>query len=103
MRRCLARLTVTTRNWRATQGRILEEIRRAEFVAVDLELTGLHVKSERFIGIDRCYAAHREGARTFLPVQVGICAARRDPSRSSGSGCHWVLSPVSVYVFPRDS
>jgi poly(A)-specific ribonuclease len=69
---------------------------------VDLELTGLHVKSERFIGIDRCYAAHREGAKTFLPVQVGICAARRDEKKSSDGGCHWVLSPVSMYVFPPE-
>mmetsp|Transcript_24345 Transcript_24345/g.54236 ORF Transcript_24345/g.54236 Transcript_24345/m.54236 type:complete len:600 (+) Transcript_24345:129-1928(+) len=104
MRRACARLSVTTRNWGAVQGQILDDIRRAEFVAVDLELTGLHVKSERFIGIDRCYSAHRDGARTFLPVQLGICAARRDPDRTSPDGsCHWILSPASLYVFPRDS
>lgn len=103
MQRCAARLTVTVKNWRSLQAGILEEIRRAEFVAVDLELTGLHVKSERFIGIDRCYGAHRDGAKTFLPVQVGICAARRDPEKTSpNGGCHWILSPVSLYVFPRD-
>lgn len=87
------------------QGKILDEVRRAEFVAVDLELTGLHVKAERFIGIDRCYSAHRDGAKTFLPVQVGICAARRDMTRSgpNGTGCHWVLSPVSLYIFPREA
>lgn len=103
MRRALARLTVTSQNWQALQGRVLEEVRKAEFIAVDLELTGLHLKSERFIGIDRCYSAHRDGAKTFLPVQVGICAARRDPSRAppGSSGCHWILSPVSLYVFPR--
>jgi len=62
------------------------------------------VKSERFIGIDRCYGAHRDGAKTFLPVQVGICAARRDPTRSSpNGGCHWIFSPFSLYVFPRDA
>lgn len=104
MRRCAARLAVTTKNWRSVQRRVLEEIRRAEFVSVDLELTGLHVKNERFIGIDRCYSAHREGARTFLPVQVGVCAARRDPEKSSANGgCHWILSPVSLYVFPREA
>lgn len=104
MRRACARLTVTCSNWRSVQGHIQEEIRRAEFVAVDLELTGLHMKSERFIGIDRCYSAHRDGARTFLPVQVGICAARRDPTRATPEGgCHWIFSPVSLYIFPRDS
>mmetsp|Transcript_16781 Transcript_16781/g.36072 ORF Transcript_16781/g.36072 Transcript_16781/m.36072 type:complete len:621 (-) Transcript_16781:134-1996(-) len=104
MRRCCARLTVTAQNWRSVQSRVLEDIRKAEFVAIDLELTGLHVKSERFIGIDRCYSAHREGAQTFLPVQVGICAARRDPEKSKKNGAaHWILSPVSIYVFPRDA
>eukprot|EP00927_Polykrikos_kofoidii_P065740 TRINITY_DN61455_c0_g1_i1.p1 TRINITY_DN61455_c0_g1~~TRINITY_DN61455_c0_g1_i1.p1 ORF type:complete len:588 (+),score=101.97 TRINITY_DN61455_c0_g1_i1:117-1880(+) len=104
MRRACMRLTVTTRNWKASQSQILEEIRRAEFVAVDLELTGLHIKSERFIGIDRCYSAHREGVRTFMPVQVGLCAARRDPSKTTpGGGCHWILSPYSMYVFPRET
>jgi poly(A)-specific ribonuclease len=104
MRRCVSRLAVTSKNWRTVQSQVLEEIRRAEFVAVDLELTGLHVKNERFIGIDRCYNAHREGARTFLPVQVGVCAARRDPSKSSpNGGTHWILSPVSLYVFPREA
>ncbi|CAL1164139.1 unnamed protein product [Cladocopium goreaui] len=80
---------------------VLEEVRRAEFVAFDLELTGLHVKNERFIGVERCYSAHREGARTFLPVQVGLCAARRDPAKSTGTSAHWILSPVSLYVFPQ--
>jgi len=103
MRRTCARLTVTSRNWTAALPRIREEIRRAEFVAVDLELTGLHMRAERYIGIDRCYSAHREGARAFLPVQVGICAARRVPDRGPPGGCHWVLSPASVYVFPRDT
>jgi len=103
MRRVAARLTVTSRNWQAVQQRAVEEVKRAEFVTVDLELTGLHLKSERFIGIDRCYAAHRAGAQTFLPVQVGLCAARRDPSKSGPDGSsHWVLSPFSIYVFPRD-
>ncbi|CAE8712505.1 unnamed protein product [Polarella glacialis] len=104
MQRALARLSVTTKNWRAVQSQVLEEVRRAEFVAFDLELTGLHVKNERFIGIDRCYAAHREGAKTFVPVQVGICASRRCPDRSiPGGSTHWILSPVSLYVFPRES
>ncbi|CAK9040337.1 Poly(A)-specific ribonuclease PARN (Deadenylating nuclease) (Deadenylation nuclease) (Polyadenylate-specific ribonuclease) [Durusdinium trenchii] len=59
---------------------VLEEVRQAEFVAFDLELTGLHVKNERFIGVERCYTAHREGAQTFLPVQAdgwALCSAAR--------------------------
>ena len=65
---------------------MLSELRRAEFVAVDLELTGLHAKAERFIGVERCYAAHRTGAQAFVPVQLGLCAARRCPKRSRERG-----------------
>mmetsp|Transcript_23095 Transcript_23095/g.37608 ORF Transcript_23095/g.37608 Transcript_23095/m.37608 type:complete len:588 (-) Transcript_23095:16-1779(-) len=101
MRRAVARLTLSQQNWKQVNKQVLEEVRRAEFVAFDLELTGLHVKNERFIGVERCYSAHREGAQTFLPVQVGLCAARRDPAKSTETSAHWILSPVSLYVFPQ--
>lgn len=103
MRRAATRLAISLRNWNSTHPLILEEIQRAEFVAIDLEYTGLHVKNERFIGIDRCYEAHKKGAQTFMPVQVGICAARRRPNPSGDQGCHWILSPASIYIFPRES
>eukprot|EP00439_Symbiodinium_sp_Y106_P044270 s1661_g5.t1 len=102
MRRAIARLSISARDWKDVHRQVLDEVRRAEFIALDLELTGLHVKNERFIGIERCYSAHRDGAKTFLPVQVGLCAARRDPTRSRAGSSHWILSPVSLYVFPRD-
>mmetsp|Transcript_63158 Transcript_63158/g.150585 ORF Transcript_63158/g.150585 Transcript_63158/m.150585 type:complete len:600 (+) Transcript_63158:149-1948(+) len=101
MQRALLRRTATTRNWHVVRPSLAEEIRKAEFVSVDLELTGLHVRPERYIGIERCYGAHREGARTFTPVQVGVCAARRVPEKASKGSAHWVLSPGSIYVFPR--
>ncbi|CAJ1364460.1 unnamed protein product [Effrenium voratum] len=103
MRRALARLSASRQNWKEVNHEVLAELRKAEFVALDLELTGLHLKNERFIGVERCYSAHREGAKTFLPVQVGLCAARRDFSKGGPESCHWVLSPVSLYVFPREA
>ncbi|CEM34441.1 unnamed protein product [Vitrella brassicaformis CCMP3155] len=75
---------------------ILKAIREAEFVTIDLELTGLHSRDERFVGVERCYEAHAEGARQFLPVQVGICTARRSPSDPS----RWLLTPSSIYIYP---
>ena len=35
------------------------------------------LKNERFIGVERCYSAHREGAKTFLPVQARAGRLRR--------------------------
>jgi len=93
--RSAVRRAITSAQWSSAQPGLIAAIEAADFVAIDLELTGLHKNSERHIGIEQCYSAHREGAGTFLPVQVGICAARRD-------GNHWHLTPASIYVYPGD-
>uniref|UniRef100_A0A0G4I3Z5 Poly(A)-specific ribonuclease RNA-binding domain-containing protein n=1 Tax=Chromera velia CCMP2878 TaxID=1169474 RepID=A0A0G4I3Z5_9ALVE len=95
-RRCA--LITSRKTWDGRVNSLLQKLKEAEFVAVDLELTGLHLKNERFVGVDRCYQAHCEGAKTFLPVQIGLCAAKRaqnDPYK-------WILTPASVYIYPRN-
>ena len=95
--RSFARRNITSRNWSALEPVILQQLAKAEFFTVDLELTGLHSRNERFIGVDRCYDGHAEGARQFIPVQLGLCGAYRpDPSKN-----HWTLMPISVYLYPR--
>ena len=68
---------------------ILASIEAAEFIAVDLELTGLHRKFKRFIGEQDCYSAHRESAQEFMPLQVtsyvAECAQEHAVVRRSGS------------------
>ncbi|KAL8272691.1 hypothetical protein Esti_003395 [Eimeria stiedai] len=83
--------------WHRHLPQLREVLRKAEFVALDLELTGLHARAEKFLGVDQCYAAHTEGARSFMPVQLGLCAARRSESDAS----RWTLSPASIYIFPQ--
>lgn len=104
--------------WRRHLPQLREVLQKAEFVSLDLEMTGmrllssrrggrsysaskgahsasasaqggaavklkcfslagLHARSEKFLGVDRCYVAHAAGARGFMPVQLGLCAARR--------------------------
>ncbi|PFH38455.1 CAF1 family ribonuclease [Besnoitia besnoiti] len=84
----------------AHRTRAEEVIAKAEFIALDVELTGLHVKHEKYLGVERCYEAHCEGARNFLPVQLGLCAARR---ASPAEPHRWILTPASVYMFPREA
>ncbi|KAL8454569.1 hypothetical protein Emed_000290 [Eimeria media] len=84
--------------WHRHLPQLREVLRKAEFVALDLELTGLHARAEKFLGVDQCYAAHSEGARSFMPVQLGLCAARRSESDAS----RWILSPASIYIFPQN-
>ncbi|EPT28730.1 CAF1 family ribonuclease [Toxoplasma gondii ME49] len=92
--------TTNRESWPTHLEALREVLAKAEFVALDVELTGLHMKNEKFLGVDRCYEAHCEGAKNFLPVQLGLCAARR---ASAAEPHKWILTPASVYMFPRDA
>jgi len=87
---------VSRRNWKELRPKLLSAIADADFVSFDYELTGLHSKNERFIGLSQSYDAHCQGARAFIPVQLGLCSAKLD--RISG---RWSLTPISVYLFPN--
>ena len=88
---------ISRRNWTESKPLLISAIREADFVSFDYELTGLHEKNERFLGVDMAYDAHAEGVKRFLPVQLGICASRFD----SGTGT-WELTPASIYLYPTD-
>ena len=88
---------ITRGNWDTEASKFLSALHQADFVSFDFELTGLYMKSsERFIGADSCYEAYADGARNFLPVQLGMCAGRRNVDGS------WRLSPISAFVLPSD-
>ncbi|KAF8821641.1 CAF1 family ribonuclease [Cardiosporidium cionae] len=93
-----SRTVTSIETWNTHLPFLLGAIRKSEFVSIDLELTGLHTRNERFIGVERCYEAHKEGANSFVPLQIGICAARR----SEASSRKWILTPSSIYIFPRE-
>lgn len=87
---------VSRRQWQTIQPNILRTLSDSDFVAFDYELTGLHSKTERFIGLAQSYEAHCQGVRTFIPVQLGLCSGKFN--RESG---RWALSPVSIYLYPN--
>ena len=88
---------ISKANWETEASRFMSVLAKADFVSFDFEFSGLYMKSsERFIGADACYEAYAEGARNFLPVQLGMCAGRRDPDG------RLVLSPISAYILPSD-
>jgi len=89
------RRAISSKQWPQTAPGLIAALSAADFVAFDMELTGLFKNTERHIGIEQCYSAHREGAGTFMPVQIGLCAARRE-------GNHWQLTPASIYVWPGE-
>jgi poly(A)-specific ribonuclease len=86
---------ISKKNWEAVHPNLLRAIESADFISFDYELTGLHIKNDRYLGLDVAYAAHSEGVKSYIPVQLGICAARFDTLRQK-----WILTPASIYLYP---
>ncbi|XP_952039.1 uncharacterized protein TA14515 [Theileria annulata] len=90
------RSNVTTRPlWDLHSGIITELIERSDFVALDVEYTGLHVKDERFIGVDKCYESHSLGAKKFIPCQIGLTMAKYENDL-------WKLTTTSLFTIPSE-
>lgn len=77
-------------------------IEACDFVAIDLEMTGLFPSEETAYKIHNL-DDHQEryeklccSAKSFLPSQVGLCCFRWDEST-----CSYVASTFNFYVFPR--
>ena len=95
LRRPQKHQTVSFRNWETVWPSLKTAIKEADFVSVDYELTGLHEKQdERYVGIPQSYEAHCQGVKKFIPIQLGICAAKFRDNK-------WTLTPASIYMQPR--
>lgn len=84
---------VSRQTWAQRYPQICRDIEESEFVGIDLELSGLHHRQERYVGTEACYSAHREGARAFIPLQLGLCCVKKE-------GNTLKLVSHSMYVFP---
>ncbi|EAN32959.1 CAF1 family ribonuclease family protein [Theileria parva strain Muguga] len=90
------RSNVTTKPlWDLHSVIITELIERSDFVALDVEYTGLHVKDERFIGVDKCYESHSLGAKKFIPCQIGLTMAKYENNI-------WNLTTTSLFTIPSE-
>ncbi|EUD69491.1 hypothetical protein C922_00354 [Plasmodium inui San Antonio 1] len=70
--------SVNVNNWNDIHKEIIHKIHESDFVSIDVEYTGLHLKDERYISIDSSYEAHCYGAKSFFPCQIGITVARKN-------------------------
>ncbi|CAD2111212.1 hypothetical protein YYG_03366 [Plasmodium vinckei petteri] len=78
LKRTYSRITsVNINNWNNIHKEILSKIQESDFVSIDVEYTGLHLKDERYISIDSSYEAHCYGAKSFFPCQIGITIAKK--------------------------
>ncbi|KAG5027389.1 Poly(A)-specific ribonuclease PARN [Glycine max] len=92
--------TVTTANFEPSLAELRHHVRCSDFVAIDLEMTGVTSapwrESLAFDRSDVRYLKVRDSAAKFAVVQFGVCPFRWDPSNHS-----FVAHPHNFYVFPR--
>lgn len=76
----------------------VRDIHNADFVAVDLEFTGLLLGHRpEPLSLESYFAECRKAVQEFLAPQVGICCARRDEADPT----RWILHPYTFEAHPR--
>lgn len=79
--------TVTTANFEPSLAELRHHVRCSDFVAIDLEMTGVTSAPWReLLEFDRSdvrYLKVRDSATKFAVVQFGVCPFRWDPSNHS--------------------
>lgn len=92
--------TVTKSNFESALNDLRLHVRDADFVAVDLEMTGVTSapwrESFEFDRFDIQYLKVKDSADKFAVVQFGVCPFRWDPHKQS-----FVAHPHNFYIFPR--
>ncbi|KAH7689053.1 Ribonuclease CAF1 protein [Dioscorea alata] len=91
---------VTKANFESTLEDLRTRVREADFVAIDLEMTGVTSAPWRecfeFDRSDVRYLKVKDSAEKFAVVQFGVCPFRWDSSRGS-----FLAYPHNFFVFPR--
>jgi poly(A)-specific ribonuclease len=91
---------VTKSNFESSLRDLRQYVKEADFVAIDLEMTGVTSAPWRdsleFDRFDIRYLKAKDSAEKFAVVQFGVCPFRYDHSKQS-----FVAYPHNFYVFPR--
>eukprot|EP01054_Gregarina_sp_Poly1_P010744 Gregarina_sp_Poly_1__10743@NODE_819_length_6147_cov_44_607072_g593_i0_p2_GENE_NODE_819_length_6147_cov_44_607072_g593_i0NODE_819_length_6147_cov_44_607072_g593_i0_p2_ORF_typecomplete_len384_score39_23CAF1/PF04857_20/1_7e47_NODE_819_length_6147_cov_44_607072_g593_i017752926 len=74
----------------------IEEISRSEFVALDLEFSGLCLTSKKYESPEDYYQFCVESIPNFLAVELGICCVRRSQENIN----EWIFSPFNFHLYP---
>ncbi|KAG9143222.1 hypothetical protein Leryth_010144 [Lithospermum erythrorhizon] len=91
---------VTKSNFEAALTDLRGHVKGADFVAIDLEMTGVISAPWResfdFDRFDIQYLKVKDSADKFAVVQFGVCPFRWDPLKAS-----FIAHPYNFYIFPR--
>ncbi|KAM7250196.1 hypothetical protein ACFE04_022079 [Oxalis oulophora] len=91
---------VTKSNFESSLKELKEHVRAADFIAIDLEMSGITSAPWRdsfeFDRSDVRYLKIKDSADKFAVVQFGVCPFRWDPLNQS-----FISHPHNFFVFPR--
>ncbi|GLT57480.1 hypothetical protein SLA2020_304480 [Shorea laevis] len=91
---------VTRSNFDSVLSELRSHVRAADFVAIDLEMTGITSapwrESFEFDRFDIRYLKVRDSADKFAVLQFGVCPFRWEPLKQS-----FIAHPHNFFVFPR--
>ncbi|CAB4281832.1 unnamed protein product [Prunus armeniaca] len=91
---------VTKSNFEPALAELRRHVAAADFVAIDLEMTGITSAPWRdsleFDRADVCYLKVKDSAEKFAVLQFGVCPFRWDSSKHS-----FIAHPHNFYIFPR--
>lgn len=94
--------TITQATFEPAVAALAELLPTAEFVAVDCEMTGIHLGASQPSLRDTTqerYDKMRPVATAYSLIQVGICTFHRDPAAADGAG-PLVARPFNFSVLP---
>ncbi|KAL4554090.1 hypothetical protein LXL04_039797 [Taraxacum kok-saghyz] len=91
---------VTKSNFDSSLADLRRHVRDSDFVAIDLEMTGVTSapwrESFEFDRYDVRYLKVKDSAEKFAVVQFGVCTFRWDTTKHS-----FIAHPHNFYIFPR--
>ena len=97
-------MDITKENFHANLGNIFLLISRAEYIAIDLEMTGISAKSstpERPKTVEDVYESARQAAETFQAVQLGLTFVCHAPGNTArGEEPEYKTFTASIPISP---
>ncbi|KAJ6240759.1 poly(a)-specific ribonuclease pnldc1 [Anaeramoeba flamelloides] len=96
-------MNITSENWEENKDKIIQDFEDCDFIAIDTELTGLHMDWKSFhFSLEDHYKSHKLACNHFVIPQVGFCTFKYDKKQHL-----WECKPYNIYCFPstnnRDS
>ena len=70
-------MDIVKENFAAMSDQIIEDIENCDFLAIDLEMTGISTKGDMMDSITSRYDDMRKAVFAFSIIQCGICLFKR--------------------------